>query len=115
MVAGVLSPFISILENLADVNEVRTGISSRRIEQPSSFFPPTYSSNLSPPPNFPLLIFPTEKTASKGKRTRRRANILRRLSLVSSSFGREMDKNLDRGNASPFAVINRETRRYSSP
>lgn len=110
MVAGVLSPFISILENLADVNEVRTGISSRRIEQPSSFFPPTYSSNLSPPPNFPLLIFPTEKTASKGKRTRRRANI-----LVSPSFGREMDKNLDRGNASPFAVINRETRRYSSP
>lgn len=105
VVAGVLSPFISILENLADVNEVHTAKQEFPLVESSrvSFHQLILPTDLSPP-IFPP-IFPTRKEI--GEQPREYPSSLS--TSLPPSFGREMDKNLDRGNASPFVVINRET------
>lgn len=105
VVAGVLSPFISILENLADVNEVHTAKQEFPLVESSrvSFHQLILPTDLSPP-IFPP-IFPTRKEIGEQPREYPSSPS----TSLPPSFGREMDKNLDRGNASPFVVINRET------
>lgn len=105
VVAGVLSLFISILENLADVNEVHTAKQEFPLVESSrvSFHQLILPTDLSPP-IFPP-IFPTRKEIGEQPREYPSSPS----TSLPSSFGREMDKNLDRGNASPFVVINRET------